>query len=955
MKEHLILTVLVLGTVWKVSKGDNQYFRVKPTDQESKEGGEVEFQCYIGNRGGDVQWSKDGFLLGFDPKIPGYPRYFMNVKESEGVYNLHIKKVNFQDEGEFQCQVGPATNHTPIRAGAQLKILIPPDYMTVNGLGQASTMEVKENVTVKLSCQAVGSKPAAQLKWYRDNVEVSKESVQYDEKEGKSRYIASSYLTIRPLVQDHGTKFACEAFHKALDHRMRNEVTLSVLHPPGPPRIEGYEEGTIVKAGEALTLLCISEGGNPPPQLIWYRSNVQIDATYYSTMDDTATANNLTFIVSAADNTGAYHCRSSNAATKEPLTASIKLSVYYLSNKMWIRGPPEASRGGTVVLSCQTDPSNPRSDLWWTIDGQKVAAGEESVLETSEGWVTTSNLTITLTRQEPDMKLFSCFAKNPHVSGTASTTHKLRVVYPPKPPVILGYDAESPRQVGDVQRFNCVSSGGNPSPMLSWFKGDREISTPMVTSGRNVSTELVIRVQLSDNGAFYRCEANNSALKKPLSAFVRVSVRFPPANVSIAVQPLEPRAGDNVTLTCTSSSSNPLVRLSWKHNGILIRDHQETTASSSHGGISTKSRISLLVSPKDDRALFTCEAKREEGSGPDVVDRFTLRIRHAPVFLKASHIVEVNERGSTTLNLTAEAYPEPITYTWSRGQNQIKVSEDQRIVGLGPLLMIKNASRNDSGEYACVAENEEGQSRKGVTVNVLYGATVDSVTVTSPSGPVFEGTEATLECRATAHPATTEMIKWRIKGSTLRNSRPGLDTTRSTLHIANVSRDMRGLVECTADNGIGGPSVLSVLLNVFYKPQVLHSGGELDRTSGRIKCVVDGFPNVTITWTFNGTVLRVNNNKYGVTLSHKNDVQWTSILVVRDIDSMDHGIYTCVAKNTLGYDSADIILNDRVCCFQVKKVEYFLLPFESVELQFGKSHACFLRMDVRFSSDLRKY
>lgn len=89
------------------------------------------------------------------------------------------------------------------------------------------------------------------------------------------------------------------------------------------------------------------------------------------------------------------------------------------------------------------------------------------------------------------------------------------------------------------------------------------------------------------------------------------------------------------------------------------------------------------------------------------------------MFLKASHIVEVNERGSTTLNLTAEAYPETITYAWSRGQTPIKVSEDQRIVGLGPLLMIKNASRSDSGEYACVAENEEGQSRKAVNVNVL--------------------------------------------------------------------------------------------------------------------------------------------------------------------------------------------------------------------------------------------
>ncbi|XP_035211135.1 synaptogenesis protein syg-2-like, partial [Stegodyphus dumicola] len=398
----------------------------------------------------------------------------MVVKEEEGIYNLHIKNVNFQDEGEFQCQVGPALNHTPIRAGAQLRILIPPEYISVNGLGQSSTVEVKENTSVQLTCQAVGSKPPALLKWYRDSHEVSKESVHNEERKDKARFIATSYLTIRPLVSNDGSKFACEAFHKALDHRMRTEVTLSVLHPPGPPRIEGYEEGTIVKAGEALTLMCISEGGNPPPQLIWYRGNAQIDATYYLTMDDTVTANNLTFIVSAADNTGSYYCRASNSATKEPLTTSIKLSVYYLSNNMWIRGPKEAPRGGTVTLSCETDVSNPRSDLSWTIDGKAIEAGEESVRATTDGWITTSNLTITLTRQEPDMKVFSCHAKNPHVTGSASTTHRLRVTYPPKPPTILGYDAGTPLRVGDIQRFNCVSIGGNPPAMLRWFKGDKE-------------------------------------------------------------------------------------------------------------------------------------------------------------------------------------------------------------------------------------------------------------------------------------------------------------------------------------------------------------------------------------------------------------------------------------------------------------------------------------------------
>lgn len=97
------------------------------------------------------------------------------------------------------------------------------------------------------------------------------------------------------------------------------------------------------------------------------------------------------------------------------------------------------------------------------------------------------------------------------------------------------------------------------------------------------------------------------------------------------------------------------------------------------------------------------------------------------------------------------------------------------------------------------------------------GATVQSVVISSPSGPVFEGSEATLECRVTAQPALKEMIKWRIKGGIVRSSNQSPENTKSILHIANVSRDLRGPVECWADNGIGGPSVMSILLNVLCK------------------------------------------------------------------------------------------------------------------------------------------
>lgn len=47
-----------------MSAGQQQYFRVKPQDTSVIEGQSVELQCRIGNQAGNVQWSKDGFVLG---------------------------------------------------------------------------------------------------------------------------------------------------------------------------------------------------------------------------------------------------------------------------------------------------------------------------------------------------------------------------------------------------------------------------------------------------------------------------------------------------------------------------------------------------------------------------------------------------------------------------------------------------------------------------------------------------------------------------------------------------------------------------------------------------------------------------------------------------------------------------------------------------------------------------
>lgn len=62
------------------------------------------------------------------------------------------------------------------------------------------------------------------------------------------------------------------------------------------------------------------------------------------------------------------------------------------------------------------------------------------------------------------------------INAECMTLPLFYIVDSPKPPVIQGYDSGTPLKVGDIQRFNCVSVGGNPPAMLRWFKGDREVS-----------------------------------------------------------------------------------------------------------------------------------------------------------------------------------------------------------------------------------------------------------------------------------------------------------------------------------------------------------------------------------------------------------------------------------------------------------------------------------------------
>ncbi|GIX91056.1 nephrin [Caerostris extrusa] len=128
----------------------------------------------------------------------------------------------------------------------------------------------------------------------------------------------------------------------------------------------------------------------------------------------------------------------------------------------------------------------------------------------------------------------------------------------------------------------------------------------------HVSSILTFEVDASDNEINLRCEVNNSANMKPLRAEVKLAVLFTPQNVTITIEPLHPREGDTIILECCSGSSNPVAYLVWWKEGSMLQDAQQSqTFDAAYGGTSTRSRISVLVTPADHRTRFTCEAKND--------------------------------------------------------------------------------------------------------------------------------------------------------------------------------------------------------------------------------------------------------------------------------------------------------------------------------------------------------
>ena len=177
-------------------------------------------------RVGRLQWTRDGFGLGHERALPGFPNMQMVGRDPDREWHLQIDPVGLSDEGDYQCQVTSGdARHTIRSSTAHLEVSAPCSSPTI----APSKPQFTKGLSSVLRCTCGGARPPARLQWQLGGEGWGLGNTSTMEEPGKKTYRTVSVLGLEVSREQDGMEVRCSVAgstgHEAV-------VTLSVNFPP---------------------------------------------------------------------------------------------------------------------------------------------------------------------------------------------------------------------------------------------------------------------------------------------------------------------------------------------------------------------------------------------------------------------------------------------------------------------------------------------------------------------------------------------------------------------------------------------------------------------------------------------------------------------------------------------------------------------------------------------------
>ncbi|XP_075215282.1 cell adhesion molecule Dscam2-like [Lycorma delicatula] len=452
------------------------------------------------------------------------------------------------------------------------------------------------------------------------------------------------------------------------------------------------------------------------------------------------------------------------------------------------------------------------------------------------------------------------------------------------------------------------SAHGNPPPDIRWLDADdREVShiphlREVLHNGSLYFPPFAAENFRPDiHSTTYRCIASN-----PTGTIISREANLKPdmqSNMMLQVDDVSVWAGNVALLRCNARSSSQR-SLAW------LRDDPILGRSVLHSGgkyVITSSTLHIRDASLDDSyARFYCQTINKITGEPRISKPARIIVTDPeanapPRITYCSSEMKIQIGSSTELECVAQGYPPP-SFRWYRQDGGVLIevqSQSMLLQTQGSVLQFLQVRSEDAAIYVCIANNILGEDRQ----EIILTTTVPLSVYIYPQYQVVDGgSKATFNCSVHGGEGVIS-ISWLKDGRPLlEGGRINYPHDKESLVLEGVSKLDHGMYQCYVRSGEETAQGTSQLTLGAIPPTLLTTFVEQTIQPGvavSLRCIANGNPPPRLSWLLDGgPLLPRGGYLLGSYVDPAGDV--ISHLNITNTRVQHGGIYTCIARNSLG-------------------------------------------------------
>ncbi|XP_035212204.1 muscle M-line assembly protein unc-89-like isoform X2 [Stegodyphus dumicola] len=651
-----------------------------------------------------------------------------------------------QAEAEAAKAAAAAAQEAAQLAAAAAKAIPPkPQQKPPRFIKELRDSEVAEGVKFTFECEVDGE-PMPRVQWFKDGILVENNP---DYQTSMERGICK--LTIEETFSEDTAKFVCKATNPLGVAETQSYLSVKESRPQNeliPPHFVQEPLDTVVSEREPLVMEC-QVFGNPLPLVSWFKDDVCID---YST-DYSITYNNgfctLKIEETSPDHQGRYTCRAVNQVGQVACSANLKVTTSAPSERPCFIVPLSnvmARAGQKLRLEC-TISGEPQPQITWLHNSKSIKEtrdtkfhfdGRNATLVITEAFPKDAGTYTIIARNKAGEAVSSC---NVSVKGRlpleTSDSEIASDIEPAKPQVKQQLENQTVFE-GNKVRMDCVIVG-QPEPEVIWYHNGKPVKESddfqLLFEGDRCT--LIIKMAYLEDSGTYKCVAINSGgeassvcqLKvEPVVETVQKS-HVSQKDILLSIEKMDPpkfvklleglavTEGQPVVLEC-QLLGGPETTLSWYKDGLQIMNSPAYQIQTESCGLS---KLTIPMAKISDRGTYSVKAQNKAGEAQSICtlsvspETVPMKFRQIsqetpPVFMQ--HIEnQVLQPGATArFETIVEGSPKP-TVRWNFQGKGVPKDEHYNVGTDGEKkywLVIRDVSKNHTGRYSAIAENNAG-------------------------------------------------------------------------------------------------------------------------------------------------------------------------------------------------------------------------------------------------------